>query len=120
MGLSNALCGMSFWDFLRFNKALLEKQAWKLWSQPKSLVAKIMRAKYFSGSSIVEAKLGPRPSFAWRSIFSSCDLLWEGLVCRVGNDKKIQIWKDRWLPSPSTFRVLSLPTSMDPNEIVTY
>jgi hypothetical protein len=77
-----------------------------------------MKAKYFLGSSIVEAKLGPRLSFAWRSIFSTCDLLREGLVWRVGNDKKIQIWKDRWLPSPSTFRVLSLPTSMDPNEIV--
>jgi hypothetical protein len=50
MGLSKASGGMGFRDFLSFNKALLAKQAWRLWSQPESLVAKIMRAKYFSGS----------------------------------------------------------------------
>jgi hypothetical protein len=118
MGLSKAAGGMGFRDFLSFNKALLAKQAWRLWSQPESLVAKIMRAKYFPGSSILEAKLGSRPSFAWRSIFSSCDLLGEGLVWRVGNGEKIRIWKDKWLPSPSTFRVLSPLISLGPNETV--
>jgi ribonuclease HI len=118
LGLSKATGGMGFRDFLSFNKALLAKQAWRIWSNPQSLVAKTMRAKYFSGSSILEAKLGTRPSFAWRSIFSSCDLLKEGLVWRVGNGEKIRIWKDRWVPSPSTFCVRSPPTLLDPDEKV--
>jgi hypothetical protein len=118
LGLSKAAGGLGFRDFLSFNKALLAKQAWRLWSNPQSLVAKIMKAKYFSGSSILEAKLGTRPSFAWRSIISSCDLLREGLVWRVGNGEKIRIWKDKWVPSPSTFSVHSPPTFLDPNEKV--
>lgn len=49
--------------------------------------------------------MGRRPSFAWRSIHISCGLIKEGLIRRVGNGSQIQIWKDRWLPNPSTFRV---------------
>jgi hypothetical protein len=37
------------------------------------------------------------------------DLLKQGLVWRVGDGKSIQIWGDRWLPSPSTFLVQSPP-----------
>jgi hypothetical protein len=40
----------------------------------------------------------------------------DGLRWRVGNGVNIKIWKDAWLPSPSTFRVispLSVPNSED-------
>jgi hypothetical protein len=43
-----------------------------------------MKAKYYLGCSILEASIGKRLSFAW-SIPSSCDLLREGLIWRVGN-----------------------------------
>jgi hypothetical protein len=80
MGLSKEAGGMGFRDFTSFNKALLTKQAWRLWTQPNSLVAQITMAKYYSGCSVLEANIGKRPSFAWRSIASSYDLLREGLV----------------------------------------
>ena len=64
MGLPKEFGGMGFRDFTSFNKALLAKQAWRLWSQLDSLVAQIMRVKYFPGSSVVEAKIGQRLSFA--------------------------------------------------------
>lgn len=102
---------MGFWDFNCFNKALLAKQSWRLWNQPDSLVAQIMPAKYYPNASLLDARVGRKPSFAWRSIHSSCGLLKEGLIWCVGNGSQIRIWKDRWLPNPSTYRVCP-PTSV--------
>ncbi|XP_059431505.1 uncharacterized protein LOC132165008 [Corylus avellana] len=95
------------------SRALLAKQSWRLWNQPDSLVAKIMNAKYYPDCSILEAKIGRRPSFAWRSIQSSCELLNEGLIWRVGNGCKINIWKDRWVPIPTTCKISSPPSLLN-------
>lgn len=106
---SKAKGGMGFRDLSVFNKALLAKQVWRLWKTPDSFIAKIMKAKFFPDCSVLEAFLGKKPSFAWRSIQSSSDLVREGLVWRVGNGKNIRIWKDRWINSPTTYRVQSAP-----------
>jgi hypothetical protein len=91
MSTSKASGGIGFRDFNCFNKALLAKQGWRLWSNPESLVAQLMKVKYYLENSFLEAKIGQRPSFIWRSISISCDLLREGLIWRVGDDKKNSI-----------------------------
>jgi hypothetical protein len=101
--------GMGFRDFNSFNKALLAKQVWRLWQTPDSFLARIMKGKYYSGGNILDASLGAKPSYAWRSIHGSCELLKYGLIWRVGNGAKIRIWKDKWIPRPSTYRVQSIP-----------
>lgn len=53
------------------------------------------------------ASLGHNPSFTWRSIFRARDLLAEGLVWLVGSGQDIRIWKDKWLPTPTTFALMS-------------
>jgi hypothetical protein len=50
-----------------------------------------MKAKYYANSSILDAKMGSKPSFAWRSIMSSRDLLEEGLFWRIGNGEQTNI-----------------------------
>jgi hypothetical protein len=70
-------------------------------------VAKIMRAKYYPDGDFLKAKMGGRPSFAWRSIHSSCDLLKEGLIWRIRNRSSMKIWKDQWLPNLNTYCVCS-------------
>ena len=72
-----------------------------------------MKAKYYQGGSFLEARLGNRPSFAWRSIYGSSTLLKEGLIWRIGNGENVRIWKDRWIPKPSTFMVQSQPILLD-------
>jgi ribonuclease HI len=98
MGVTKAKGGMGFRDFHCFNKALLAKQLWRLWHNPNSLIAGIMRAKYYPTGQVLEANLGSKPSFAWRSIYSSKDLLMKGLVWRIGNGEKVRIWGDKWGP----------------------
>jgi hypothetical protein len=118
MGFSKSAGGMGFRDFISFNKALLAKQVWRMWKNPEGLVARIMRAKYHKDCSILEAQRGRKPSFAWRSIQNSCELVREGLIWRVGNGSSVRIWKDKWLPLPSTYMVHSPPVLLEPNATV--
>ena len=113
MGFSKASGGLCFREFSSFNKALLAKQIWRMWKTPDSLIAKIIKATYHLECSILEAPLGPKPSFAWRSIQSSSDLVREGLMWRIGNGKSIRILGDKWLPIPYTFIVQSAPKVLD-------
>jgi hypothetical protein len=113
LGIPKNSGGMGFRDLNCFNKSLLAKQVWRMWTMPDSLVAQIMKAKYFPNCSILEAPLRTRPSFAWRGIRSSCALIREGLIWRIGNRNKIKIWEDRWLPKPTSFRIQTPPTMLD-------
>uniref|UniRef100_A0A2N9HU49 CCHC-type domain-containing protein n=1 Tax=Fagus sylvatica TaxID=28930 RepID=A0A2N9HU49_FAGSY len=46
-------------------------------------------------------------SYIWRSICAAKEVLNCGLRWRVGSGDRIKIWKDRWLPSSSTYKVIS-------------
>ena len=118
LGLSKNSGGLGFWELACFNKALLAKQIWRMWKTLESLIAKIIKAKYHPECSILEAPLGGKPSFAWRSIQSSSELVRDGLIWRVGNGKSIQIWGNKWLVVPSTFEVQSVPKVLDQFAIV--
>ena len=82
---------MGGWDS-GISKASI-KLFWRLWHSPNSFLAQIMEAKYYLGRNILDAQLGTRPSFAWRSILSSCELIKEGLVWQVGDGNQVRIWK---------------------------
>ena len=101
--------GMGFHNLQAFNLAMLAKQARRILSNPDSLVARVLKAKYFPTRDFLNAKLRALLSFSWRSIHSSLRLIKEGTRWRVGNGKLIHIWDDRWLPTPSTYKVISPP-----------
>ncbi|KAL0409703.1 UNVERIFIED_CONTAM: putative mitochondrial protein [Sesamum radiatum] len=56
--------GIGFGDLLAFNKAMLAKQLWRIFSNPTSLAAKLLKARYSPNTSILEAKIGYRPFYA--------------------------------------------------------
>jgi hypothetical protein len=91
LGTSKLFGGMGFRDLEVFNLSLLAKQGWRLLQHPDSLVAKILREKYYKGSSFLGAQMGRSPSFAWRSLLNVVGVLEKGLIWRVGNGEKIRI-----------------------------
>lgn len=99
---------MGFHDIGRFNQALLCKQAWRIWSQPDSLVAKILRGRYFSKSFFMDCGVGTRPSYIWRSILHGRELLQQGLVRKIGNGASTNVWAENWIidttPRPPMYR----------------
>ena len=76
-------------------------------------MARIYKAKYYPNGDVLGAKLGSNPSYAWRNIHSSLEVIRRGTRWNVGNGKLIHIWEDKWLPTPTTYRVCSPPRTFD-------
>ena len=83
-----------------------------------SLVHRVLKARYFQNTDFLRAELGTKPSFTWRSILSAQSVLHSGYRWQVGDGKSIGVWTDRWLPRPSTFRVLTPSTLLPVNTTV--
>jgi hypothetical protein len=46
---------------------MLAKQAWKIITNPLSLVAQVLKAEYFSHGDFLGARIGNNPNFTWRA-----------------------------------------------------
>ncbi|WZZ14205.1 hypothetical protein YC2023_107294 [Brassica napus] len=106
--------GLGFYDLEKFN------QAWRIWKSPDSLVAKILKARYFPRAFVLDGCIGRRPSYAWRSIMFGRDLMKQGLVKEIGNGEESRVWLDNWVidtvPRPPNYRhdsVVDLTLTVD-------
>lgn len=76
---------------------MLAKQFWNLMLQPRSLAYRILQAKYIPRSDILNAGLGYNPSYLWRSLLASKNLVHEGMGWRIGDGKSVNVAHDRWI-----------------------
>jgi hypothetical protein len=107
MGRRKDKGGLGYRDLECFNMALLAKQGWRILQNPDSLVGRIYKEKYFRHETFLDSGIGSNPSYAWRSIWSAKHLLQMGLVWRVRDGKKIKIWRDKWIPTPTSYMIQS-------------
>lgn len=89
--------GVGFRELHFFNLAILAKQVWSLLHHTDSLSYRIFKAKYFSSGDFFQANLGYKPSYPWRSLLSSKEIIQEGSAQRVGDGRSINIFNDRWI-----------------------
>ena len=98
---------MGFKNLKAFNLALLAKQGWRLGKNPNSLTYRVFKAKYFAGCSFLEAQVGRKPSYVWRSLMAGREMVEMGSRWCVGNGRSVKIWRDRWIPTPDNFKVVT-------------
>lgn len=90
--------GFGFRDLLSFNRALLGRQAWRMFQHPLSLWCKVFKALYFPSTDFWHAEQGSRPSWGWRSLLMGRDSIIPKLCWSVGNGQNINARQDKWLP----------------------
>lgn len=83
-----ALGGLGFRDIEAFNLVLLGKQLWRMLMNPNSLLSRIYKSRYFAKTDPLNARLGSRPSYAWRSIFAAQQLIKKELECLLAMVKR--------------------------------
>lgn len=108
--------GMGFGDLSSFNQALVAKQGWRLVRYPNSLMARVMKARYYKNSTFWNAKVGSNPSFIWRSILWGSQVIKKGVRWRIGDGRNVFVYKDNWISRPVTFK--PIPPQNLPAEIV--
>lgn len=106
------LGGMGFKDIETFNQAMLAKQAWRILHEQSSLFGTFLKSRYFPNGDFLSAKLGKRPSYAWRSILHGRDLLIKGLRHMVGNGESIHVWSTPWLADGDRMRMPLMKNSL--------
>ncbi|EEE67013.1 hypothetical protein OsJ_23933 [Oryza sativa Japonica Group] len=84
-------------DLRLFNQALLSRQAWWLISFPDNLCAQILKAKYFPNCDLIDAVFPSDSSPTWKAVEYGLQLLKKGLIWRIGDGKKVKIWRDQWI-----------------------
>jgi ribonuclease HI len=77
--------------------AMVAKQGWNFISKLTSLVARIFKARYFPHTSFTNSHLGNNPSFVWRSIWKSRQVLLLGCRWRIGDGSNIKVMNEPWL-----------------------
>lgn len=83
-------------------------------TNPDSLMARVLQARYYPNGSFFDAGKGSRPSATWSSILQARGLLLRGLRVRIGNGFSTGIWDTPWLKDHGNFRVF---TPRPPNSV---
>lgn len=60
--------GMGFMDLECLNQALLARHVWRILQFNDSLLAQVLKRKYFKNESLPKENLGSKLSNAWRSL----------------------------------------------------
>ncbi|XP_033133840.1 uncharacterized mitochondrial protein AtMg00310-like [Brassica rapa] len=81
-----------------FNLALLAKQLWRLVQFLDSLVARVLRGRYYRLSSPLRFGTANNPSYVWTSIIAARKLLLLGIRSKVHSGYEINVWQDLWIP----------------------
>ena len=80
------------WFAYEFNLALLAEQLWRLVQYPDSLVARVLRRRYYIMSSPLRTVSISSSSYVWTSISSARYLLLLGIRHKIYSGYEVKVW----------------------------
>lgn len=96
-----SLGGLSFKDIQTFNIALLAKLPWRILTNPKCLLSRVMLGKYCHKAPLLKVQLVKGASHGWTGILAGRDLLASHIGRAVGEGTEIKVWTDAWISTTS-------------------
>lgn len=96
--------GMGFESLLDFNRSMLAEQILRIIRDLSLLLAHILKARYFKYVDILDAKLGSKPLYIWRSILWSRNFIKRGVMWRMRYGQCIKAFSDNWILSLNSGR----------------
>lgn len=63
-------------------------------------MVKVLKASYFANTDFLLAQIGANPSYVWRSILESQEIIRKGACWRIGDGNTMSIGMDSWLHDP--------------------
>ncbi|XP_048605487.1 uncharacterized mitochondrial protein AtMg00310-like [Brassica napus] len=97
------------------NLALLAKQLWRLVQFPNSLVARVLRGRYYRLSSPLRVNSASRPSYVWTSISAARKLLLLGIRQKIHSGYEVKVGEDPWIPTTPARPAIPVAPVMHPN-----
>ena len=92
------LCGgLGIRDALCSNQSFLMNQAWRIWHNGHSLLAKFLQHRHHCNSNFLLTS-SSHGSHAWKALLCGRNLMKEGLRWVVQLGHSINFWLDHWLP----------------------
>ncbi|XP_048622814.1 uncharacterized protein LOC125591926 [Brassica napus] len=107
--------GIGFRMIHEFNLALLAKQLWRLVQFPDSLVARVLRGRYYRLSSPLRVNSTNNPSYVWNSISAARKLLLLGIRLKIHSGYDVKVWEDPWIPTIPSRPAAPVAPVMHPN-----
>ncbi|XP_048591584.1 uncharacterized protein LOC125576203 [Brassica napus] len=107
--------GIGFRLIHEFNLALLAKQLWRLTQYPDSLVARVLRGRYYRMTSPLREVSASNPSYVWTSIYAARKLLLLGIRQKIHSGYEIKVWEDQWIPTIPARPATPVAPVMHPN-----
>ena len=98
-----------------FNLALLAKKLWRLVQYPDSLVARVLKGRYYRMTSPLRAVSPSSPSYVWTSILATRKLLLLRIRQKIHSGYEVRVWEDPWIPTRPARPAIPVAPVMNPN-----
>ena len=107
--------GIGFRLIHEFNLALFAKQLWRLVQFPDSLVARVLRGRYYRLSLPLRVISVNSPSYVWTRISAARELLMLGIRQKIHSGYEVKAWEDLWIPMTPARPAIPVAPVMNPN-----
>lgn len=111
--------GLGFRIFSYYNRALITKLGWQLYSQRDKFWVQVIRSKYGRADLVSLPSSSSLSSWWWHGIQKWLPLLYQGLHFSVGWHSVLNCWEDPWVPSLVSFKPMPrFPESVSEHQLV--